>query len=117
MKYFCKAEFRYGIRVRKTKHCFTNCLQLSKHPVYVSNLQCFRIFILLPALLCLRRLCTAEAIMYSLCPVVSMSHVNMDSSKGRASPLHTCSGGIMNVHGLYIHLYSLRKSSKEENKQ
>jgi len=55
--------------------------------------------------------------MYSLCPVVSMSHVNMNSSKGRASPLHTCSGGIVNVHGLYIHLYSLRKNSKEENKQ
>jgi len=31
----------------------------------------------------------AEAIMFSLCPIVLMSRANMDSSAGRASPLHT----------------------------
>jgi len=43
--------------------------------------------------LCLRRLCTAETVMFSLCPVVQMSRVNTNSSAAGASPLHTCSGG------------------------
>ena len=52
------------------------------------------------SLLCLCRLCATVAIMFLLCPVVClivpMSHANMDSSAGRASPLHAlCGGGII----------------------
>jgi len=68
--------------------------------VHVSNLQRIRIFISLPALLCLRRLCTAEAVMFSLYPDVLMSSANMATSAGRMNPLHTCRKDIIWTCGL-----------------